>query len=152
MHKVVIADTSCFILLVKINEIELLRNVYASVYTTPEVAAEFRFDLPGWVLIQEVKDKNKQKALEAELDKGEASAIALTYELTDAIVVLDDGGARKIATRLNIVFTGTFGIIIKAKQRGIIHSVKPFLDKVKHTNFRISEDVVREILKEAGEL
>ena len=47
MHKVVIADTSCFILLVKINEIELLRNVYASVYTTPEVAAEFRFDLPG---------------------------------------------------------------------------------------------------------
>ena len=151
MHSVVIADTSCFILLTKINEIDLLRKVYSAVYTTPEVASEFRNGLPDWVIIQEVKDRNILTSLEVDLDRGEASAIALTYELPNAIVVLDDWGARKVAMRLHIAFTGTFGIMIKAKQNGLISSVKPIINKVKQTNFRISEDVIREILREAGE-
>ena len=152
MHNLVIADTSCFILLTKINEIDLLRNIYSSVYTTPEVAAEFLHKLPDWVIIQEVKDRNILVSLEVDLDRGEASAIALTYELPDSIVVLDDWGARKVATRLHIAFTGTFGIVIKAKQKGIIPSVRPIIDKVIQTNFRISEEVLIEILREAGEL
>ena len=115
MHSIVIADTSCFILLSKIDELDLLRGLYTAVYTTPEIAQEFRFELPEWVVIREVKDKNKLVSLEVDLDRGEASAIALTYEVPDAIVVLDDWGARKVATRLKIAFTGTFGIIIKAK-------------------------------------
>jgi len=152
MHSVVIADTSCFILLTKINEIDLLRRIYSSVYTTPDVASEFRYDLPEWIIIREVKDKNALFTLQAELDPGEASAIALTFELPDAIVVLDDWGARKVAARFNIAFTGTFGIIIKAKQNGIIPLVKPIFDKIKQTNFRISEELVTEILTEANEL
>ncbi len=151
MHSIVIADTSCFILLTKIGEIDLLRCVYSNVYTTPEVASEFKFELPDWVTIQNVKDRNTLASLQADLDLGEASAIALTYELSDAIVVLDDWGARKVATRLKIAFTGTFGIIVKAKHKGIIPSVRPILDKVKQTNFRISSEVFAEVLREAGE-
>jgi len=151
MHSIVIADTSCFILLTKIEETELLRRVYSSVYTTPEIAAEFRNELPGWIKIQEVKNKSMQSSLQAELDPGEASAIALTFELPDAIVVLDDWGARKVAARLKIAFTGTFGIIVKAKQQGIIPSVQPLLEKIKQTNFRISEQVLQQVLREAGE-
>jgi predicted nucleic acid-binding protein len=75
MHSIVVADTSCFILLTKISEVDLLKNIYSSVYTTPEVASEFRNDLPEWVIVQEVKNKNVLLSLETELDNGEASAI-----------------------------------------------------------------------------
>jgi len=119
-----------------------LRGVYSNVYTTPEVASEFLFDLPDWVVIQEVKNKKVAASLEIDLDRGEAIAIALTYELPDSIVVLDDWGARRVAARLHIAFTGTFGIVVKAKQKGIISSVRPILDKVLKTNFRISESIV----------
>ena len=152
MHKVVIADTSCFILLIKIGELSLLSKVYSSVYTTPEVASEFGQELPSWIIIQNVKDKNRFLSLEKELDRGEASAIALSYEIDDAILVLDDMGARKVARRLNISFTGTFGLMAKARKNGIIHSVKPLLEKVRQTNFRFSEDVFIQTLREADEI
>ena len=152
MHKVVIADTSCFILLIKINETDLLRKIYTQVYTTPEVASEFVQLLPDWVIIQKVRDTARFNVLERELDRGEASAIALSYEIEDAVLVLDDMGARKVARRLNLSFTGTFGIIVRAKKNGIIPSVKPLLNKVRTTNFRFSEDIFLQTLKEAGEL
>src|SRR5581483_2859767 len=104
MHSVVIADTSCFILLSKIKELEILRMVYSTVYTTPEIASEFKNELPDWVVIRAVENRQVVQALEAELDVGEASAIALTYELSDAILILDDWSARKVATRLKIAF------------------------------------------------
>lgn len=123
MHSVVIADTSCFILLLKINELDLLRKTYASVYTTPEVAGEFKYSLPDWIIIQSVKDMDRFYKLEKELDSGEASAIALSYEVDDAVLVLDDLTARKVASRLKIFFTGTFGVMAKAKQNGLFHQL-----------------------------
>jgi predicted nucleic acid-binding protein len=95
---------------------------------------------------------SKFHQLEEELDAGEASAIALSYEIDDAILILDDFGARKVAAKLKISFTGTFGVMAKAKQNGIISSVKPLLHKVCQTNFRFSEDIFIQTLKEAGEL
>ena len=152
MHSVVIADTSCFILLRKIGELDLLRMIYASVYTTPEVAAEFKYDLPDWIIIEPVKNRDKFHLLEKELDPGEASAITLSYEIEDAILILDDLSAPKVASRLKLSFTGTFGVIAKAKQNGVVSSVIPILDKVRKTNFRFSEDIFLQTLKEAGEL
>ena len=87
-----------------------------------------------------------------QINKGEASAIALALEIHDNIVILDDWKARKIAERLGISITGTLGVIIKAKNTGIIASIKPFLDKVRETNFRISEELEQIALKEANEL
>ena len=47
--------------------------------------------------------------------------------------------------------TGTIGVIIKAKLNGIIPSIKPYLDKIKETNFRISAEIELQALKEANE-
>lgn len=71
-----------------------------------------------------------------QIDKGESSAIALALETPDSTVILDDYKARKIAQQLGINFTGTIGVIIKAKLKGIIPSIKPYLEKIKQTNFR----------------
>jgi len=55
MHDRIIADTSCLILFHKIGELDLLRKVYGSVTTTPEVAQEFQEELPEWILIEKSK-------------------------------------------------------------------------------------------------
>jgi len=151
MPKAIISDTSCFIILTNIGELELLQKVYGQIVTTPEIVAEFGESLPEWVEIAEVKDKYRQRILELQIDKGESSAIALALETPDSVVILDDYKARKIAERLGITFTGTIGVIIKAKLNGIIPSVKPIIEKIKQTDSRLSDELELLALKEADE-
>ena len=47
--------------------------------------------------------------------------------------------------------TGTLGIIIRAKNNGLIPFVKPYLEKIRETNFRISEELEQIALIEANE-
>ncbi len=151
MPRTIISDTSCFIILTNIGELELLRKVYGQIVTTPEIAAEFGEPLPEWVEIAEVKDKYRQRILELQIDKGESSAIALALETPDSVVILDDYKARKIAERLGVTLTGTIGVIIKAKLNGTISSIKPILEKIKQTDFRLSAEIETQALKEADE-
>lgn len=151
MHSVVISDTSTLILLHKINEFELLKEVYGELMTTPEIADEFGEKLPDWITVQSGKDEKYKKFLETQVDRGEASALALASEFEDVLLLLDDLKARKLATKLMYKTTGTLGIIHKAKQMSIIPKVKPLIDKLLLTNFRISKEVVNEILKLNGE-
>ena len=147
MPKIVISDTSTLIIFHKINSFDLLEKVYGELITTPEIAKEFGENLPKWIIIQSVNDKKYQEFLETQVDLGEASAIALAKELDDVLLLLDDLKARKLATRLNLKYTGALGIITKAKQLAIIDAVKPLIDKLIATNFRISKKIIDEILK-----
>jgi predicted nucleic acid-binding protein len=151
MHKTIISDTSCFIILSNIGELELLHKVYGIVMTTPDIALEYADELPAWVEIKPVIDKYKQQLLEMQIDKGESSALALALETPGSTVILDDYKARKIAEQLQIKFTGTLGVIIKAKLSGVIPSIKPLLEKIRQTNFRLSSEIEIQALKEANE-
>jgi predicted nucleic acid-binding protein len=64
-----------------------------------------------------VRDFRKQQLLETQLDKGESSAIALAIETPGSTIILDDYKAKKIATQLGLAYTGTIGVIVKAKRR-----------------------------------
>ena len=151
MPKPIIADTSCFIILNKIRNLDILKQLYGTVIITQEVYQEYNADLPDWVEIQSVADTHRQQILELQIDKGEASAIALALEMADSVIILDDNKARKIAESLGLNVTGTIGIIIKAKHSGIIPSIKPFLEKIKETDFRMSAELENQALKEAEE-
>ncbi|PWH85349.1 DUF3368 domain-containing protein [Brumimicrobium oceani] len=147
MPKVVISDTSTLILFHKINHFSLLQKVYGELITTPEIAEEFGDHLPSWIKIQSVGDKKYQDFLETQLDYGEASAIALAAEYKDVLLLLDDLKARKLATQLKFKITGTLGVIHKAKQMSHITEVKPLIDKLLLTDFRIADNIIEEILK-----
>jgi predicted nucleic acid-binding protein len=102
MHKTIISDTSWFIVLTNIGELDLLRQVYGKIITTIEIATEYGESLPDWVEIEKVNDNYKQQLLEMQVDKGEASALALALETPDSTVILDDYRARKVAEKLKI--------------------------------------------------
>lgn len=146
MHRVIISDASVLILFQKINKLDLLKGIYSEIITTPEVAEEYGDVLPDWIIIQSVSDRKYQEFLEIQIDKGEASAIALAKDYTEVLLLLDDLKARKLATQLNMKYTGTLGIINRAKQLGLIERVKPLIDEILNTDFRISEKIINEFL------
>jgi len=82
---------------------------------------------------------------------GGASAIALSLETENTILKIDDLKGRKVAEKLRLKYSGTFGLIVKAKQNGIVTTIRPVLNKIKETDFRFSESLFRTILNEAGE-
>jgi len=151
LSKPIISDTSCFITLSNIGELNLLRLLYKQIVTTTEIAQEFGEVLPDWVEVISASDKTKQELLEMQVDKGEASAIALALESENPFLIIDDNKARKLARNLKLNHTGTIGIIIAAKRKGIIDSIKPILEKIKATNFRISADLELQALLQANE-
>ena len=152
MQKVIISDTSCLILLDKIEELKLLNKLFGQIIVTREIADEFNKELPDWFTVQEPKNKTYQKILEASLDQGEASAIALAIEKKDCLLVIDDQKGRKYAEQLGIKITGTLGIIVDAKLSGHIDSVKPVLNKIKMTNFRLTTELEIRMIKRANEV
>ena len=125
--------------------------LYKEIVTTTEIAHEFGESLPDWVEVISVFDKSKQELLEMQVDRGEASAIALALESKDPFLIIDDFKARKLAHNLKLSHTGTIGVIIAAKQKGIISSIKPILEKIKEANFRISADLELQALIQAKE-
>lgn len=151
MPKIIVSDTSCFIILSNIGELDLLRKTFGEVLTTKEVHKEFGEDFPKWVVVKSATDKYRQQILETQIDLGEASAIALALEFPESMIILDDYKARKVAENLGLEITGTIGVIIIAKKRGYIGSIKPYLEKIRSTNFRLSEEIEKQALKEADE-
>lgn len=90
MRKTIISDTSCFIILSNIGELELLHLAYGQIITTEDIAEEFGDKLPDWVKIVAVKDTFRQQLLEMQIDKGESSAIALALETAGSTLIIDD--------------------------------------------------------------
>ena len=131
---------------------DILHKVFNTVSTTEDIANEFRKELPGWVHIKQVINKEYQHILQLEVDNGEASAIALSLEEGNSLLILDDSKARKLAAKLDLSYTVTLGVILKAKQLGVIPVIKPIISKIQRTNFRFSEKIYIELLLLANEI
>ena len=151
MSEVVIADTSCLILLDKIGHLELLRSLFSEVVVTPEVVEEYGNPLPSFIKSKTITEGVSNPILDAKLGLGEATAIQLASENPGCLLVIDELKGRKVAESLGIKITGTRGLLIEAKSEGHIKSVKEIISKIKTTNFRFSEALENMILELANE-
>lgn len=151
MRRIIVSDTSSLILLHKINRLELLHSLFGKIIITTLVAKEFGETLPDYIEIKSPKNSNYQKILERVLDKGEASVIALALENSDSLLIIDELKERREAKALGINITGILGILIASKKKGIIDSVSEILNEIKETNFRISEQLIKEVKSKCGE-
>ena len=149
---VIIADTSCLVVLARIQQMDLLCGLYGSVTITPEIAAEFGEALPAWCRVQAVSDEETKRMLAEQVDQGEASALALGLETPGSTLILDDLKARKLAARLNLRFTGTLGVLLRAKQRGLIPSVRDQISHMRAVGFRLDEATATDLVRRAGEV
>jgi predicted nucleic acid-binding protein len=74
----------------------------------------------------------------ATLGPGESEAISLALEIGVDWIVLDDAPGRRLAESMKLPVIGTLGVLLMAKQEGVINEVKPFADALLSVNFRVS--------------
>lgn len=152
MAAVVVADASVLIALDQIGQLSLLQRLFGVVLVPPavtrEVAPSLR-QLPVWVQTRPL-ERPPDARVKSSLDPGETEAICLALEIKDRLI-LDDLPARYLAKNLGIAVLGTAGVLFAAKQRGLIISVRPFLDQLRAKGFRLRKEVYEEILAAAGE-
>lgn len=89
--------------------------------------------------------------LVTDLGRGETEVLALALETEAPIVILDDALARQAAELLKLPLTGTLGLLLDAKRKGIIPRLAPLLNELQALGFRVAAHTRAAVLKLAGE-
>ena len=147
----VIVDTSCLIVLENIESLFILERMYGTVFVTPTIQREFGKELPSFAEIKSAQNRKYEALLRSVVDPGEASAIALCLEVDEPLLILDDRKARTIAREAGIPLTGTIGVIVKAKETGIVSAVSPLLERLSESGFWMSDELRSHVSKLSGE-
>ena len=158
----VISNSSPLIHLAKIDQLGLLPGCFGEVLIPravyDECVTEGR-DRPemamikqaAWLRVVEVENLDLVRLLRAEIDRGEAKAIALALEQRRSLLLLDDSDAREKARILRLRMTGTLGVLLWAKRAGKIASLSDQLKALRDTGFWLSRRLTDRLLLEAGE-
>ncbi len=150
MSQQAVTNSTCLIGLERIGQLDLLPQVFSTVFAPPTVAAEVRSPL-SWLTVQAVQNLAVVATLRTQMDAGEAEAIALAMELGDVILILDDKKARRVAQQIGLRVIGTVGMLLRAKRQGVIGEIKPLLTALIQADFRIADAIIREALRLSGE-
>lgn len=159
---IVVSDTSPMRALVHLQLIPVLTALFDEIMVPPQVAAELLrgaarspgFDValvPG-VTVRAPADQRRVTELMRELDPGESEALALALERGIDTVLIDETNGRRVAGRHGLQVVGTFGILTRAKARGLVSQVLPLVDRLAaETNFFVSAALRETVRLSAGE-
>ena len=159
----VVSNASPLITLAKIGQFGLLEKLFGRVIIPQAVYAEVvirsaggpgasETNLADWIEVRQAVDNLAVAVLQEHLGAGESEAIVLAQTVGATLVLLDDALARRKAERVGLTAVGTLGVLLMAKQAGLIEAVNPPLAALRQTDFRISARVLDEVLTRAGEL
>jgi hypothetical protein len=141
--------------------LNLLPALFGQVCVPDAVAAELeegrRRSVPlptlkelSWLRVRTVRDRTLL-SLVTHLGDGEKEVLALGLELSDALLLLDDRNARRHARALELQISGTLGVLLLAKERGILNAVQPVLDRHQALRFRLDARTRHLVLELASE-
>lgn len=160
---IVVSDTSPISNLLRIEQLHLLKALYSRVIIPESVYREiggletFGIDISwllrtDWIMIQAVQNQVLVARLRNELDLGEAEAIALSIEVGGDRLLIDERLGRRVAERFGLKVTGLLGVLVAAKQSGLISELQPLLDTlINQAKFRVHPDLYQQILQDVGE-
>jgi hypothetical protein len=160
---IVVSDTSPMTNLAAIDQLDILRRLFGSLLIPEAVWSELgrggvawpgrdEVETASWVKKAVVSDRTLVAALDRDLDRGEAEAIALACEAEASLVLLDEREGRRAALRLGLRCVAVVGVLLEAKERGMVESVQPHLDALRdRAGFYLADDVYRHALVLAGE-
>jgi predicted nucleic acid-binding protein len=153
MTVVRVVDSSPLIVFQRIGQLNLVRDLLEHVYIPIAVQREvFGNDLvPDWIEGRSLAQPLASQIVVARLGAGEREAIALALEMGAAELILDDLAARRLAQSLQLAVIGSAGLLLRAKEHGLIQRVRPLMQAMQDVDFHISERVFAGILAAAGE-
>ena len=156
-----ICDTSPLQYLHQLDLLSLLSALAERVIVPPSVIEELEVghrlgvSLPDvtmldWVTVHQPASK-AALPLVTDLGPGETQVLMLALESLDAVAVLDDALARRVAETLGLRLTGTLGLLLDAKRAGLVEVVAPLLDRLQALRFRLALHTRAAVLRLAGE-
>lgn len=157
----VICDATPLINFAAIYRLNILENVFGKVIIPNAVYIEttnLKFPSARTIIKSvnsdwlEIRTVTSTINIPTDLDLGEREVIALALEITNPRVLLDERRARKVAQNLRLKVIGTIGILLLAKNKGIITRVSPLLDAIIFdARYWISKPLYQKVLEQAGE-
>ena len=158
----IVSNSSPIIHLAKIDQLDLLTDFFGELIIPPAVYEECIMDGKGrpevtrikqatGLRVVEVANQNLVKLLNAEIDRGEAEAIALALETQAPLILLDDADAREKARLYHLKITGLVGMLLRARKSGKIASLSEKLDELLNTGFWLNAGLIDRLLREVGE-
>jgi len=152
----VISNTTPILSLLKINKLEILKELYGQIIIPNAVYQEieegkhkeFYTNLKeiDWIVINSIKDQNS-RAYFVDLDDGEAEVLILAKELNADLVILDEILGRRYAKVLEFNLTGTLGVLLKAKEKGIVSSLKNLLHELTEKGTWLNPKLITKVLE-----
>jgi predicted nucleic acid-binding protein len=156
---IVISDTTQILSLIKIDRLKILEELYKKIIIPKAVYDELIINIDyqdeidiikrcTFIQIENVEENLSVVLLQRELklDRGESEAIVLAKNINADLIIIDERKARRIAKDVGLKVTGTLGILVEAKQQGLIKELKSLLDELMDNNIRISRKLYMEIL------
>lgn len=158
----VVSNSGPLIALATIGKLDLLKGLFGQIYIPTAVYDEVVISGSGrpgarettdadWIKVHQVMEDLPVNLSRDELGAGESEAIVLARELEAAYLLMDDAVARRKAQHIGLNITGTLGVLLMAKARGLVSAIRPLLDDLRQTDFRMSPTVYREVLNKADE-
>lgn len=159
--KSVVVNTSPWIALSICGQTSLLNKLYNEVYipygVRDEIVAGGKHGIgvkelmtSSWLKIEKVSDIGKLELL-YELEQGEAEVIVLAKEKGIKHVLIDEKIAGQQAKIFGLKVIGTPGLLLKAKKKGLLSSIKPLIIKMLDNGIWIKKEIVDGILRDASE-
>jgi len=158
--KPVIANNTPLVALWVLGRLDLLRDLYGEVWIPQAIHDEFlateralrESALQNAPWVKPVALANPQRArVYVGLDQGEAEVLALAEERSARLVIMDEMRGRRYARRLGLPLTGTLGLLLLAKEQGLIPRVAPLLTELQNAGLYLAPDLVSAVLRRAGE-
>lgn len=156
-----ICDTSPLQYLYQTGHLDLLPKLYQSIIVPIAVQSELDQGRALGYLVPDVRQLAWAELLTPPsasnfrfplaLGPGERGVIELALAISKPLVIIDDELARRFARELGLPVTGTLGVLLKAKQEGLLSRVGPILDQLVALHFRVSATTLAAVLKLAGE-
>jgi len=157
----IVSNTSPLYYLHQLRCLDLLGSLFGRVHTTPQVLAELEagntlgLSVPDmstreWCVVQDIAVPSFLELI-PDLGRGEASVLALAMEHPGSCVIVDDLLGRQVAKAQHLRLTGTLGVLLLAKQRGLVPAVGAMVSLLLQNGFHCRQSVVREVLRLAGE-
>lgn len=167
MTGVVVSDAGPLIALSRIDRLALLNALYGSVVVPTAVFSELRVhsDRPGARALSAAfaqgairprplaaGSEDGLARLSRVLDLGEASAILMAEQLQARFLLMDERRGRQVARAPGLRVVGVAGVLLVAKRAGLLASVGVAVAELSRHQYRLSDPLVQEVLRRAGEL
>jgi uncharacterized protein len=156
----VVANNTPLVALWVLDRLDLLRDLFGEIMIPVAVRDEYlatdhqqrqvTLEQAPWITVAQLREP-RRALVYVGLDHGEAAVLALAEERKARLVIIDERQGRRYARRLDIPLTWTLGVLLLAKEAGLLAAVEPVIEELQDAGLYLSPALVEQVLKIAEE-